>query len=152
MAYWTFLDALALSALENDDRDHTLPSENGEDYRTVITFIDWLPGLCSLCGYVTINFVVNIEALSEPDDQWMDMRIASRRNRARAILALGIALLVGGTIGSVIILFLKYIPATNPYAGYANVAQNVLLAISAALHWRVRGISSENEYRALSLG
>ncbi|KAJ8081488.1 Vacuolar protein sorting-associated protein 68 [Marasmius tenuissimus] len=152
MAYWTFLDALVLSALENDDRNHSLPSKNGEDHQIAITFMDWLPGLCSLCGYVTINFLVNIEALSEPDDQWMDMRIASRRDRARTMLALGIALLAGGMISSVIILFLKYIPTTDPYAGYANVAQNVLLAVSAALHWRVRGISSENEYRVLSSG
>ena len=134
-----------------------------------VTFVDWIPGICSLLGYLVINLidkdrVRGDEGFGDSGAVW----------RARLFLFIGFALMAGGLAGSVVRLFcnfllknsqselakfylffktvlvLKYIlhnyPAQFTYYGYANVSQSVALMLSAVVLWIAHNTSSEYEY------
>ncbi|TFY77947.1 hypothetical protein EWM64_g6065 [Hericium alpestre] len=70
--------------------------------------------------------------------------------RARLFLFVGFALMAGGLAGSVSVLVLKYLLHAYAeqylYYGYANVAQNVALMLSAVILWISQSSGSEYEY------
>ena len=128
-----------------------------------VTFVDWIPGICSLLGYLVINLIDKDRVRG--DEGFGDSRAVWR---ARVILFIGFALMAGGLAGSVVrdvaaahvvysanlvlqtVLVLKYI--LNGYAeqflyyGYANVSQSVALMLSAIVLWISQSTSSEYEY------
>jgi hypothetical protein len=130
-----------------------------------VTFVDWIPGICSLLGYLVINIidkdrVRGDEGFGDSTAVW----------RARLFLFIGFAFMAGGLAGSVVcllqvssffqsgltffypqtVLVLKYIlhnyPAQFTYYGYANVSQSVALMLSAVVLWIAHSTSSEYEY------
>ncbi|KAF9259618.1 UPF0220-domain-containing protein [Marasmius fiardii PR-910] len=137
LAFWVFIDAAILSAHAK------VPW--GDDPPVHVTFIDWIPGICSLLGYIVVNMidkdrVKGEEGFGDPRSVW----------RARLFLFIGFALMAGGLAGSVTILVLKYILSDYAemfkYYGYANVSQNILLMLSAIVLWMAQSVSSEYEY------
>ncbi|KAJ3506864.1 hypothetical protein NLJ89_g6631 [Agrocybe chaxingu] len=140
LANWTFLDAAILSAHAKapwGDPDSDPPVHVG--------FVDWIPGICSLLGYLVINLIDKDRVRGE--DGFGDARAVWR---ARLILFIGFALMAGGLAGSVTVLVLKYILKGHPeqftYYGYANVSQSVALMLSAVVLWFAQSTSSEYEY------
>ncbi|TEB24252.1 UPF0220-domain-containing protein [Coprinellus micaceus] len=124
IANWTFLDAAILSA-----HSKAPWGQPGNDDPPVhVTFVDWIPGICSLLGY-----------LDSRDDGFGDSRAVWR---ARLFLFIGFALMAGGLAGSVTVLVLKYFK----YYGYANVSQSVCMMLSAVVLWFAQNTSSEYEY------
>ncbi|KAG8855809.1 hypothetical protein FRB91_001644 [Serendipita sp. 411] len=141
LAHAMFFDACALSAHAKPPKDaphDTVPVH--------VTFVDWLPGIFTTLGLLIINLIDKERLLSEgsyggePNIIW----------RARLFLFIGFALMAGGLAGSVSLLVLKYIvPNFEPrfqYYGYANVAQNIALMLSAVVLWLAQHASSEYEY------
>ena len=153
MANWTFLDAAILSA-------HAKPPYEGE-VPVHVTFVDWIPGICSLLGYLVINLIDKDRVRG--DEGFGDSRAVWR---ARLFLFIGFALMAGGLAGSVVrssllalfpillslqtVLILKYVlpelPEQFKYYGYANVSQSVALMLSAVVLWVAQNTSSEYEY------
>ncbi|KAI9450844.1 hypothetical protein BJY52DRAFT_1300697 [Lactarius psammicola] len=140
LGIWTFLDAAILSA-------HAHPPLNEPDYPVPVhvSFADWVPGLCSLLGILVVNLIDKDRVRG--DEGFGDSRAVWR---ARLFLFVGFALMAGGLAGSVALLVLKYVipgyPDQYQYYGYANVAQNVSLMLSAIVLWIAQSGSGEYEY------
>jgi hypothetical protein len=140
LGLWAFFDAAILSA-------HAHPPYNEPDYPVPVhvTFADWVPGLCSLLGILVINLIDKDRIRGE--EGFSDSRAVWR---ARLFLFVGFALMAGGLAGSVALLVLKYIipgyPEQYQYYGYANVAENVSLMLSAVVLWIAQSGSGEYEY------
>lgn len=132
-----------------------------------VTFVDWIPGICSLLGYLVINLIDKDRIRG--DEGFGDSRAVWR---ARLFLFIGFALMAGGLAGSVVciqrfffnddllilvqtVLVLKYVlkgyPEQFTYYGYANVSQSVALMLSVVVLWIAQNTSSEYEYN-LTLG
>jgi len=138
LANWTFLDAAVLSSHARFKWDDEPPVH--------VTFVDWVPGICSLLGFIVIN-LINKETIRGDDGLNGDSRAAWT---VRLWLFIGLALMAGGLAGSVTVLILKYIlhhyPPQFTYYGYANVSQNVALMLSAVVLWIAQNTSNEYEY------
>ncbi|CAK5274818.1 unnamed protein product [Mycena citricolor] len=140
LANWIFLDACILSAHAKapwGQPDTPVPVH--------VNFADWVPGICSLLGFLIINLIDKDRV--KGDDGFGDPRAVWR---ARLFLFLGFALMAGGLAGSVTVLVLKYImPEHTPqfqYYGYANVSQNVALMLSVAVLWMAQTTNNDYEY------
>ncbi|KAJ3474843.1 hypothetical protein NLI96_g12223 [Meripilus lineatus] len=140
LANWTFLDAAILSAHAHPPFDDPqLPPP------VHVTFVDWIPGICSLLGMIIVNLIDKDRVRGEDG-----MGDAAAVWRARLVLFIGFALMAGGLAGSVTVLILKYIihhyQEQYTYYGYANVSQNVALMLSAIVLWISQSSGGEYEY------
>jgi hypothetical protein len=63
-----------------------------------VTFVDWLPGLCSLLGFLVIN-LIDKDRVRGDADTFGDARAVWR---ARLFLFIGFALMAGGMAGSAV--------------------------------------------------
>jgi hypothetical protein len=94
-----------------------------------ITFVDWIPGICSALGMLVINSI-DKSRLSADSFSYSGNGVAWK---ARLVLFLGFALLAGGLAGSVTVLVLKYV--VREYAlptlwmGIGNVVANGLVML-----------------------
>jgi len=140
LANWVFIDAAILSKHARSPWGQ--PDEPAPVH---VTFLDWIPGICSLLGYLVINMIDKDRIRGE--EGFGDSRAVWR---ARLFLFIGFALMAGGLAGSVTVLILKYILHNYPdqftYYGYANVSQSVCLMLSAVVLWIAQNTSSEYEY------
>lgn len=62
-----------------------------------VSFVDWVPGLCSLFGMLIVNLIDKDRVRGE--DGFGDSRAVWR---ARFILFIGFALMAGGLAGSIV--------------------------------------------------
>jgi len=106
-----------------------------------VTFIDWIPGICSALGMLVINSI-DKSRLSADSFSYSGNGVAWK---ARLVLFLGFALLAGGLAGSVVVLVMKYIVPdyTWPtiWMGIGNVVANALIMLRYVL--RVGGLRSK---------
>ncbi|KAJ2936566.1 hypothetical protein H1R20_g519, partial [Candolleomyces eurysporus] len=128
LANWTFLDAAILSAYAKSPW-----GQPGTDDPPVhVTFVDWIPGICSLLGYSVVH-MIDKDRFRENDG------LASAVWMAKLFVFIGLVLMVGGLAGSVTVLVLKYIQGAYPkhfaYYGYASVSQNLVMMLSAGVLW-----------------
>jgi len=138
LANWTFLDAAILSAHAKDIHPTRPPLVH-------VSFVDWVPGICSLLGMIVVNLIDKDRVRG--DESFGDSRAVWR---ARLFLFIGFALMAGGLAGSVTVLVLKYLMLDYPeqynYYGYCNVSQNVALMLSAVVLWISQSTGGEYEY------
>jgi len=94
-----------------------------------ITFVDWIPGICSALGMLVINSI-DKSRLSADSFSYSGNGVAWK---ARLVLFLGFALLAGGLAGSVVVLTLKYVVTKYPWPiawmGIGNVVANALVML-----------------------
>ncbi|KAJ7687740.1 hypothetical protein B0H17DRAFT_1160425 [Mycena rosella] len=152
LANWLFLDVCILSTHAKapwGQPDTPVPVH--------VTFVDWIPGICSLLGFLVINLIDKDRIRRE--DGFGDSRAMWR---ARLFLFLGFAFMAGDLAGSITVLVLKYVipdhAAQFKYYGYANVSQNVLYILVGTQHhidllmlavvvlWMVQNSSNKYEY------
>jgi hypothetical protein len=142
LANWTFLDAAILSA-----HAHALEGDPQLPPPVHVTFVDWIPGICSLIGMLIINMIDKDRIRG---DEVGGLGDAKAVWRARLVFFMGFALMAGGLAGSVTVLVLKYIIPGHPeqytYYGHANVSQNVALMLSTIVLWMAQSGGSEYEY------
>ncbi|KZV91022.1 UPF0220-domain-containing protein [Exidia glandulosa HHB12029] len=138
LAQWVFWDAAILSA-------HARPPVDAP-HDTVpvhVSFLDWVPGICTTLGMLVVNLI-------DKDTLMGDVTDSRAMWRARLVLFLGFAFMAGGLAGSVVVLVLKYVlkefEDKYSYYGYASVAQNVALMLSAVILWISQQSNNEYEY------
>lgn len=102
---------------------------NPSDPPVHITFVDWIPGICSALGMLVINSI-DKSRLSADSFSYSGNGVAWK---AKLVLFLGFALLAGGLAGSVVVLVMKYIVTeyTWPtiWLGVGNVVANGLVML-----------------------
>jgi len=95
LANWAFIDAVVLSAHAHAPWG---PPDAPEAPPPVhVNFVDWVPGICSLLGYMIINLIDKDRVRG--DESFGDSRAVWR---ARVVLFVGFALMAGGLAGSVV--------------------------------------------------
>ncbi|KAL6707115.1 Vacuolar protein sorting-associated protein 68 [Coniothyrium glycines] len=113
-----------------------------------ITFVDWIPGICSALGMLVINSI-DKSRLSADSFSYSGNGVAWK---AKLVLFLGFALLAGGLAGSVVVLVMKYIVPEAAYTwpttwlGVGNVVANGLIMLSSAVLWIAQNLEDEYTY------
>ncbi|KAI9756979.1 MAG: hypothetical protein M4579_003637 [Chaenotheca gracillima] len=134
LGFFFFVDAATFS---KSDR-------NGGDVH--IKFIDWVPGICSALGMLTINLIEK-SRLGADSFSYSGSGVAWK---ARLVLFLGFALMAGGLAGSVTVLVLKYVVPEYPfptlYFGIANVIANGLIMLSSVVLWVSQNMEDDYTY------
>lgn len=94
-----------------------------------ITFVDWIPGICSALGMLVINSI-DKSRLAADSFSYSGNGVAWK---ARLVLFLGFALMAGGLAGSVTVMVLKYVVPEYPWPtlwfGVANVVANACIML-----------------------
>ncbi|TFK46472.1 UPF0220-domain-containing protein [Heliocybe sulcata] len=133
LASWQFWDAAILSRHTPDPEVH-------------VTFVDWVPGICSVLGFIIVNLIDKDRIKGEDSFSGEGGAVW----RARLFLFIGFAFMAGGLAGSIALHVLKYylqeFPEQFLYYGYANMSQNVCFMLSAVILWLAQSSSSEYEY------
>jgi len=134
LGFFFFIDAAAFS--------HSL--RNGSNHH--ITFVDWIPGICSALGMLVINSI-DKSRLSADSFSYSGNGVAWK---ARLVLFLGFALLAGGLAGSVTVMTLKYVVKEvgwpTLWFGVGNVVANCCIMTSSAVLWVAQNMEDEYTY------
>ncbi|KAF2397193.1 vacuolar sorting protein-like protein Vps68 [Trichodelitschia bisporula] len=127
-----------------DAASYSKSARNGSVYH--VTFVDWIPGICSSLGMLVINSI-DKSRLSADSFSYSGNSVAWK---ARLVLFLGFALLAGGLAGSVTVLVLKYVVKEVGFPtlwfGVANVIANALIMMSSAILWVAQNMEDEYTY------
>ncbi|CCC69443.1 hypothetical protein NCAS_0C04530 [Naumovozyma castellii] len=144
LGFWVFLDAALYSKHSNASDVH-------------VTFIDWIPFLCSTFGMLIVNSIEKNRLLQGALSN--DGGISSSFGgvdeamawQARSILFFGFALLAGGLSGSIVVLIIKFL--VKDYTSYPtvgmginNVLGNIFILISCVVLWIAQNIEDEYSY------
>ncbi|KAL3231647.1 Vacuolar protein sorting-associated protein 68 [Nakaseomyces bracarensis] len=143
LGFWTFMDAVLFSKYNNASDLH-------------VTFVDWIPFLCSTMGMVIVNSIEKNRllqgALSGENSMFSGGDVDSQMAwQARTVLFLGFALLAGGISGSLVVLIIKFLVreyATFPTVGMGieNVVANACVMLSCVVLWVAQNIEDEYSY------
>ncbi|CCE61129.1 hypothetical protein TPHA_0A00440 [Tetrapisispora phaffii CBS 4417] len=144
VGFWLFLDAVIYSKHANASDLH-------------VTFVDWIPFLCSTFGTIIVSSIEKnrlLEGALSSDSglgyigDSLDSTLAWQ---ARAVLFLGFALLAGGMSGSVVLLIIKFI--VKDYTSYPtlgmginNVLGNFCIILSCVVLWVAQNMQDEYSY------
>lgn len=111
-----------------------------------VTFIDWIPLICSTLGMAVINSIEK-SRLSGDSFSYSGNGVAWK---ARVVLFLGFALIAGGLAGSVCVLVLRYIveeaQGRTLWMGIANVAGNFCVSLATTVLWISQSMEDEYTY------
>ncbi|EXJ79732.1 hypothetical protein A1O3_08015 [Capronia epimyces CBS 606.96] len=111
-----------------------------------ITFVDWIPVICSALGMLVINSIEK-SRLSADSFSYSGNGVAWK---ARTVLFLGFALMAGGLAGSVTVMVLKYLfkdyALRTVYMGVANVVANGLVMLSSVILWVSQNMEDDYTY------
>ncbi|KAJ9641988.1 Vacuolar protein sorting-associated protein 68 [Coniosporium tulheliwenetii] len=111
-----------------------------------ITFVDWIPGICSALGMLVINSI-DKSRLAADSFSYSGNGVAWK---ARLVLFLGFALMAGGLAGSVTVMVLKYVVPEYPWPtlwfGVANVVANACIMLSSVVLWVSQNMEDEYTY------
>ncbi|ERF69263.1 hypothetical protein GJ744_011005 [Endocarpon pusillum] len=117
-----------------------------------ITFIDWIPLICSSLGMLVINSIEKTR-LSADSFSYSGSGVAWK---ARLVLFLGFALMAGGLAGSVTVMVLKYLVRDENegeganfmtlWLGIANVVANALVMLSSIVLWVSQNMEDDYTY------
>src|SRR3954465_12213095 len=106
---------------------------NATDPEVHVTFVDWIPGICSALGMLVINSIDKAR-LSADSFSYSGNGVAWK---AKLVLFLGFALMAGGLAGGGTGGGLKYLfkdyPLRTMYMGVANVVANGLVMLRYVL-------------------
>lgn len=111
-----------------------------------VTFVDWIPLICSVLGTVVINSIEK-SRLSADSFSYSGNGVAWK---ARVVLFLGFALIAGGLAGSVCVLVLNFIveeaQGKTLWMGVANVLSNACIMISCVILWISQNMEDDYTY------
>ncbi|CAK7272357.1 Vacuolar protein sorting-associated protein 68 [Sporothrix epigloea] len=141
LAFYVMLDAAVWSK----------STANGSDVH--VTFVDWLPLICSSMGMLIINSVEKAR-LSSDGIGYSGLGMGGGGGgvawQARVVLFLGFASLAGGMAGGVCIFVLKFVvPSVGmPMLGMGieNVVANGLVGLSSVVLWISQNMEDEYAY------
>jgi len=136
LGFYMFIDAAAYSK----------SALNGSDPAVHITFVDWIPSICSALGMLVINSI-DKSRLSADSFSYSGNGVAWK---ARLVLFLGFALMAGGLAGAVTVMVLKYVVPEYVFPtlwmGVANVVANAFIMLSSVVLWVSQNMEDEYTY------
>ncbi|KAG7660853.1 VPS68 [[Candida] subhashii] len=117
-----------------------------------VTFIDWIPFLCSTSGMMIVNSIekANLFDNGANGNGFMSTNGGGHAWAARVILFLGFSLLAGGLAGSFMVFILKYLMKGYGFPtlgmGVSNVVCNGCIMLSCIILWLAQNIEDEYSY------
>lgn len=145
VGFWLFLDAVIYSKHANASDVH-------------VTFVDWIPFLCSTFSTMIVNSIEKNRLLqgalssgSGITSLGGDSLDSSVAWQARVVLFFGFALLAGGLSGSIVVLIIKFLVKNyNTYPtvgmGINNVLGNFCIVLSCIVLWIAQNMEDEYSY------
>ncbi|ODV61118.1 Vps68p [Ascoidea rubescens DSM 1968] len=145
VGFWFLVDASIYSKTVNASIVH-------------VTFVDWIPGICSSLGMFVVNSIDKNRLFNDSLNgsgggglSSFNGGLSSTSWYARLILFFGFSLLAGGLAGSVVVLVLKFLMKDfNTYPtlgmGVANVVCNSCIMLSCIVLWISQNIEDEYSY------
>lgn len=135
LGLWLMIDASIFSKTLNASIVH-------------VTFVDWIPFICSTLGMIVINSLDKVQLISASSNGF-DSGAVSLQWQARIVLFIGFSLIAIGLNGSFLILVLKFIIkgfTSNPTIkmGIENVLSNICVMASCTLLWIVSTLEDDN--------
>jgi hypothetical protein len=134
---WSFIDAVIYSKTVNASDVH-------------VTFVDWIPIICSTLGMLIVNSIEKNRLLNDALGNGGFGGSSTTTWAARVILFLGFSLLAGGVAGSIVVLVIKFL--TKHYSfptlgmGVSNVVANGAIMLSCIILWIAQNIEDEYSY------
>ncbi|CAM9021443.1 unnamed protein product [Wickerhamomyces anomalus] len=138
IGFWAFIDAVIYSKTVNASDVH-------------VTFVDWIPIICSTLGMLIVNSIEKIKLLNDALGGGSSFGGSSSTTwQARVILFLGFSLLAGGIAGSIVVLILKFLIKHYTFPtlgmGVSNVVANGSIMLSCIVLWIAQNIEDEYSY------
>ncbi|KAH3678315.1 hypothetical protein WICMUC_001596 [Wickerhamomyces mucosus] len=140
VGFWAFIDSVIYSKTVNASDVH-------------ISFVDWIPIICSSLGMLTINSLEKNKLLNDAlngGSGSFNLGGDPSAWSARVVLFLGFALLAGGLAGSIAVLILKFVIKHYEFPtlgmGVANVVSNGSIMLSCIVLWIAQNIEDEYSY------
>lgn len=134
LGLWQMIDASIFSKTINASVIH-------------VTFIDWIPFICSTFGMIVVNSLDKVQLVNAGG--FDGGSVSNIQWQARIVLFIGFSLLAVGFSGSILVLVLKFLIKgfnENPTVrmGTENVGANISVMISCTLLWIVSTMEEDN--------
>lgn len=137
IGFWSLIDASVYSKTVNASTVH-------------ITFVDWIPFICSTLGMLIVNSIEKSNLLNDPNSSSFLSSSPSNAWAARVILFLGFSLLAGGLAGSFMVFILKFLMKNIGFPtlqmGVSNIICNCCVMLSCIILWLSQNIEDEYSY------
>ncbi|RLV96507.1 Vacuolar protein sorting-associated protein 68 [Spathaspora sp. JA1] len=136
IGFWSIIDSAIYSKTVNASDVH-------------VTFIDWIPFICSTSGMLIVNSIEKSNLFQDSNVSFMNGG-NSNAWAARIILFLGFSLLAGGLAGSFMVFILKYLLKHYTFPtlgmGVSNIICNACIMLSCIVLWLSQNIEDEYSY------
>lgn len=117
--FWVFVDAALYSKVANAGTVH-------------ITFVDWLPAICSALGMLIVN---SIDKSKLTSDSYGETSMAWK---AKLVLFIGFALLAGGLAGGVVWTSIALATSLTGTGGLGIEVHSTIVSISDLIFWNCK--------------
>ncbi|EGW30417.1 uncharacterized protein SPAPADRAFT_57203 [Spathaspora passalidarum NRRL Y-27907] len=137
IGFWSIIDSAVYSKSVNASDVH-------------VTFIDWIPFICSTSGMLIVNSIEKSNLFQ--DSNTTNFMSGGNTNAwaARVILFLGFSLLAGGLAGSFMVFIIKYLLKHYTFPtlgmGVSNIVCNACIMLSCIVLWLSQNIEDEYSY------
>lgn len=136
IGFWSMVDAAIYSKTVNASVVH-------------ISFVDWIPFICSTFGMLIVNSIEKSNLFSEGQNLFLGDENTNAW-AARVILFFGFSLLAGGLAGSFMVFILKYLMHKFTFPtlgmGVSNIVCNGSIMLSCIVLWLSQNIEDEYSY------
>lgn len=136
IGFWSIVDAAVYSKTVNASVVH-------------ITFVDWIPFICSTLGMFVVNSVEKSNLIADGQNLFLGDG-NSNAWAARVILFFGFSLLAGGMAGSFMVFILKFLMKHYTFPtlgmGVSNIVCNGCIMLSCIILWLSQNIEDEYSY------
>ncbi|ODV67203.1 UPF0220-domain-containing protein [Hyphopichia burtonii NRRL Y-1933] len=137
IGFWSMIDAAIYSKTVNASIVH-------------VTFVDWIPFICSTLGMLIVNSIEKSNLFSENNNSFLGNGGNTNAWAARVILFFGFALLAGGLAGSFMVFILKFLLKHYSFPtlgmGVSNIVCNGSIMLSCIILWLSQNIEDEYSY------
>lgn len=134
---WLMIDAAIYSKTVNASIVH-------------VTFVDWIPFICSTLGMFIVNSIEKANLFSDGNNSFLGSGSSTNAWAARVILFLGFSLLAGGLAGSFMVFILKFLLKQYTFPtlgmGVSNIVCNGSIMLSCIVLWLSQNIEDEYSY------
>lgn len=135
IGFWAMVDAAIFSKTVNASIVH-------------VTFVDWIPIICSTIGMIIVN---SIEKSNLFNNDSFGSSSTTTQWQARVVLFIGFSLLAIGISGAFLVLILKFlIKGFNEMPtvgmGISNVVSNGCIMLSCIVLWVIQNVEDNYSY------
>lgn len=137
IGFWSMIDAAMYSKTVNASIVH-------------ITFVDWIPFICSTLGMLIVNSIEKANLFNDSNNSFLSSNGNNTAWVARVILFCGFSLLAGGLAGSFMVFILKFLLKHYGFPtlgmGVSNIICNGCIMLSCISLWLSQNIEDEYSY------